>query len=143
METGPLSALCLPTWKSPTGPPNYSTAAPPGLDHFACYPLTPIAGDYHFVIPARVLLQDQFMPNFTSFNIQQNAKFLCASTTKFAYGRTYSPANPTDLSLTCFFFIQAGPGPAVIDQNQFGQGPIQPGYTQRWLCLPTKILHVS
>src|SRR5271165_4974094 len=40
LQTGQPLALCLPTWKSLTGPPNMSPDQPPGLSHFTCYPVT-------------------------------------------------------------------------------------------------------
>ena len=36
---GQPNALCVPSWKSLTGPPDKKPTTPPGLSHFACYPV--------------------------------------------------------------------------------------------------------
>jgi hypothetical protein len=40
LPTGQPNLLCVPSWKSLTGPPGTTPKTPPGLNHFTCYPVT-------------------------------------------------------------------------------------------------------
>jgi hypothetical protein len=42
--------LCVPSWKSLTGPPGMSPTTPPNLNHFTCYPVSEISGGYSAVV---------------------------------------------------------------------------------------------
>jgi hypothetical protein len=142
--TGGPTSLCLPSWKKRTGNPNQTPNAPTNLDHFACYGVTPLSATAPgFKIPPYAKVRDEFSPRFVTVKIQP-ANLLCIPTTKIASGKTYPPANPKDLSLTCFPINKTPYWKQFFDENQFGQGsvfPTQPvGSTYipfEELCLPT------
>jgi hypothetical protein len=142
LQTGQPNDLCLPTWKSLTGPPNKTPNQPPGLDHFTCYPVTYVPGTKPFQPPATVLLKDQFTSK--NISVQVGApELLCLPTTKTVGGVTYRAKN-TSAHLLCFEVSQT-PFPKVAwDENQFGTAQIAFSETSL-LCLPStkKVLSSS
>jgi hypothetical protein len=131
--TGQPSALCLPTWKSLTGPPNMTPNQPPGLDHFVCYPVQ-YADTTRFHIPPKVLLQDQFAA--TAVRVQVTTPVtLCVPTTKIANGVVYKANNPR-AHLLCFTVSKTPIKTPVFDQNQFGTDELNIQQTTV-LCLPS------
>jgi hypothetical protein len=136
LATSQPNLLCLPTWKSLTGPPGEKTAEPPGLSHFTCYPVTPVAGGGTYNPPA-VMLKDEFAKAPVNANVSPVPQELCIPTEKIVGSRVYKIVNP-DLSLLCF---PVSPTPIitpVFDQDQFGTGTIQVEKTN-WLCPPSTL----
>ena len=122
---GPKS-LCLPTWKKRSGPPKKTPVQPPRLDHFTCYGLTVIKGQYGFKIPALVKAQDEFnAPAFTQLKLGV-ADTLCVPTTKVYHGKVFQPQGQNDLSLVCFPSSKTPYWKSFYDQNQFGTGKVFP-----------------
>jgi hypothetical protein len=72
--------LCLPSWKSMTGPPNLKPTTPPGLNHFTCYPVADTAGTYK--IPSLVRLKDQFAAAPVTVQVSAVPSELCLPTKK-------------------------------------------------------------
>jgi hypothetical protein len=146
MTTNQPNVLCLPSWKSLTGPVvNPPSIQPPGLDHFTCYPVTVIRGQFS---PPPVSLADEFVPAGTPpVPVRVGAPTsLCLPTTKVVAGATFPSIDPIDHFL-CFRITPATPRRSpVFDFNQFGQGPvtIKPATaatSNEQLCLPsTKVL---
>ena len=139
---GPKS-LCLPTWKKRLGPPARTPNQPPRLDHFTCYGLTVMKGQYGFVLPPSVKVEDEFnVPTFTQVKLGV-ADTLCVPTTKLYKNKLFAPATPNDLSLVCFPSTKTPYWKSFFDQNQFGTGKVFPvAPTSRTtpfeeLCLPT------
>jgi hypothetical protein len=134
---GQPNLLCLPSWKSLTGPTHKKPSQPPGLDHFTCYPVTVSAGAYK---PPPVLLQDQFSAAATKAQVTPVPAELCLPTQKTVGTHVYRIINPT-LHLLCFPVTPTPVVPKVFDQNQFGTATISIRQT-KWLCVPsTKQLH--
>jgi hypothetical protein len=145
LSLGSASQLCLPTWKSLTGPPKMTPRQPPGLSHYTCYPVTAVtSGQYK---APGFQLQDEFAANpvparVTSFKPTQ----LCVPTTKTvvtATGTKVYPIVPGALQLLCFRVTQTPRRTPVFDQNQF-TGPgvrITIGSTLT-LRLPSTIGHL-
>ena len=130
--TGQPRALCLPTWKSLTGPPNQPTVQPPGLDHFTCYPVRYV-GTARFTPPPVVGLRDQFGNTVTAVGAPT---VLCLPTQKEANGVIYPITNPSE-HLLCFpVKVQFRPR-FVFDQNQFGTGLVHVIRANQ-LCLPSE-----
>jgi hypothetical protein len=131
--TGQPTGLCLPTWKSLTGPPNMTPNQPPGLDHFVCYPVQ-YADATRFRIPLRVSLQDEFAA--AAVRVKVGApETLCVPTTKIANGVVYKVHNPRAHYL-CFAVSPTPIISPVFDENQFGTAPLTIGQTTT-LCLPS------
>jgi hypothetical protein len=124
--------LCLPSWKSLTGPPTAKAAQPPGLDHFACYPVTVQQGAYH--APAGVMLRDEFARKLVSVRVNSVPKEFCAPTRKTVGKHVNKITNTT--SLLCFPVSKTPRKATVYDKNQFGSGVVHIRATS-WLCLPT------
>ena len=124
--------LCLPTWKSLTGPPNRKPVQPPGLDHFSCYPVT-YTGTGRFKPPAVVSLTDQFGSSKSKVG---NPVLLCLPTRKTVHGVVTPITNP-NAQLLCFAVTFPFKSRSVFDQNQFGTGRV---LVQKIgaLCLPSK-----
>jgi hypothetical protein len=142
MTGNPATRLCLPTWKSLTGPPKESVNQPPGLDHFTCYPLTMIPGAYAFHAPSVVKVEDEFSyPKYVQVKVGI-ANLLCVPTTKVVGGVTYKPQSPTDKSLMCFPEYTTPIKKLVYDLDQFGTGKVFPTQRNERLCLPT-VIHVT
>ena len=145
LETGQPSDLCLPTWKSLTGPPNKTPNQPAGLDHFTCYPATfapqQPGSKSKMKIPAAdtIGLTDQF--GFSHVAVLPESMSLCVPTTKIVGARTYQAEQPTE-HLLCMLVSQTPFVSGVWDQNQFGTGPVTL-YRTLSLCLPSTKIVVS
>ncbi len=144
LDTGQPSRLCLPTWKSLTGPPRMKPNQPPGLDHFTCYPVTYDPNTpSRYVPPGPVSLQDQFATSPVAVQVG-DPQLLCLPTTKIVTSaagvRTVYKANNPAAHLLCFSVTQTPFPPSVWDENQFGTSQINLDGTAV-LCLPsTKVL---
>lgn len=135
---GQPNLLCLPSWKSLTGPPQEKTAAPPGLGHFACYPVRDVSGEYH---PPAVMLQDEFSPSPVNAQVTPIPSELCVPTEKIVNGRVYTIIKPKQ-NLLCFPVTPTPIVNPVFDKNQFGSRPVTIERTST-LCPPTTIKLVS
>jgi len=124
--------LCLPSWKSLTGPPGMSPNQPPGLNHFTCYPVKVRSGSY---TPPPVMLQDEFAPAPVSAQVSPVPSELCLPTEKIVAGVDFPIINPT-MHLLCFPVSPTPIRNPVWDQNQFGTSVVSIGRTN-WLCLPS------
>jgi hypothetical protein len=129
--------LCLPSWKSMTGPPNLKPTTPPGLNHFTCYPVLDTAGQYK--IPPVVLLKDQFARTPVKVTVNPVPQALCLPTKKIvttaAGTKTYPMVDPAT-HLLCFAGPKTPIKPKVWDENQFGTSVVNIRAT-KWLCLPS------
>lgn len=129
--------LCLPSWKSMTGPPKLKPTTPPGLNHFTCYPVGDTNGSYK--IPPSVLLRDQFSPKLVPVQVSAIPSELCLPAKKIvktATGtRTYPMVNPA-VHLLCFGGVKTPIKPKVWDENQFGTSVVHIR-AAKWLCLPS------
>jgi hypothetical protein len=125
--------LCVPSWKSLTGPPGKTPHTPPGLNHFTCYPVTMSAGGYN---PPPVMLQDEFAAAPVNAQVAPVPAELCLPTEKILpTGKIFPIINPT-MHLLCFPVTPTPIISPVFDENQFGTHPITISAT-RWLCLPS------
>jgi hypothetical protein len=124
--------LCLPSWKSLTGPPMMTPNQPPGLNHFTCYPVHLVSGGY---APPPVMLQDEFAPAPVPATVNPVPAELCLPTEKIVGGVDYPIINATT-HLLCFPVSQTPIKNPVWDQNQFGTSAVTIGSTN-WLCLPS------
>jgi len=129
--------LCVPSWKSLTGPPGKSPTTPPNLNHFTCYPVRVTSGSYN---PPPVLLQDEFAHSPVSATVSPVPSELCLPTEKILpTGQVFPIINPTQ-HLLCF---PVSPTPIISpvwDENQFGTSPVTITST-KWLCPPsTKVI---
>ena len=133
LSLGDASQLCLPTWKSLTGPPRKKPNQPPGLNHFTCYPVSLQGGGYQ---PPPIMLQDEFAPQPVPAQVNPVPQELCLPTQKtvLTTGKVYKIINPA-MHLLCF---QVSPTPFLPawDENQFGMSKVNILHTQ-WLCLPS------
>jgi hypothetical protein len=134
--TGQPNLLCLPSWKSLTGPPHQKKPQPPGLSHFTCYPvrLAPGATGYPNV-PAVVQLKDEFTKKPVRAKVSNVPDELCLPTKK-VIGKKVTPAVNPRLHLLCFPVSSTPIVKKVWDQNQFGTQVIKIGKTTN-LCLPS------
>ena len=125
MDTGQPVLLCLPTWKSLTGPPNQTQVQPPGLDHFLCYTATADPNSTSRFTPPPLQLQDQFMPKPVSASALV-PNLVCLPTAKALSPLVAAqPTNFNDPHLVCFTLkVGAVRAPTVFDQNQFGTGAV-------------------
>src|SRR5580704_1054946 len=71
--------LCVPSWKSLTGPPGQQPNTPPNLNHFTCYPVTVKSGAY---APPPITLQDEFASAPVSASVNPVPQELCLPTEK-------------------------------------------------------------
>jgi hypothetical protein len=124
--------LCLPSWKSLTGPPGRTPNQPPGLNHFTCYPVKVQSGAY---TPPPVTLQDEFAPSPVSAQVNPVPAELCLPTEKIVAG-VDNPIINAATHLLCFPVSQTPIRPQVWDQNQFGTSVVQISRTS-WLCVPS------
>jgi len=127
--------LCVPSWKSLTGPPGKTPRTPPGLNHFTCYPvkLAPGSNPYN---PPPVMLQDEFAAAPVQAQVARVPAELCLPTTKILpTGKTFKIINPA-MHLLCFPVTPTPIISAVFDENQFGTRKIAISRT-RWLCAPS------
>ncbi len=129
---GQPNLLCLPSWKSLTGPPGQSPNQPPGLNHFTCYPVQVRSGSYN---PPPVMLQDEFATTPVSAQVSPIPTELCLPTEKIVAGVDFPIINPT-MHLLCFPVSQTPIRNPVWDENQFGTSVVSIGRTT-WLCLPS------
>jgi hypothetical protein len=131
LQPGQPNMLCLPTWKSLTGPPNRTPNQPPGLNHFTCYPVTVVSGAYN---PPQVKLQDEFAHAPVVAQVNPVPNELCLPTEKIVGGVDYPIINAAT-HLLCF---PVSPTPILQpwDQNQFGTSKINIIQTNS-LCLPS------
>ena len=134
MTTGQPNLLCLPSWKSLTGPPRMRTAQPPGLSHFTCYPVKLPAGTAGFN-PPPIQLRDQFAPRPVSVRVSRVPVELCLPTKKIVRGQVFPIVNPV-MHLLCFPVTHTPARPRVFDQNQFGTAVVIIGRTSM-LCVPS------
>ncbi len=133
---GQPTSLCLPTWKSLTGPPDQSPSQPPGLDHFTCYPVSYVRATPPFPdIPKFVTLTDQFGEHFATVGAPTQ---LCVPTQKTIGSHVTPITDPTD-NLLCFAVTlrRHGLHRTVFDQNQFGTGLVKVTNAET-LCLPSE-----
>jgi hypothetical protein len=127
--------LCVPSWKSLTGPPGKTPKTPPGLNHFTCYPvkLAPGTPPYN---PPPVMLQDEFAPAPVNATVNPVPSELCLPTEKILpSGKVFPIINPT-LHLLCFPVTPTPIISPVFDENQFGTRKVTIAQT-RWLCVPS------
>lgn len=129
--------LCLPSWKSMTGPPKLKPTTPPGLNHFTCYPVGDTNGSYK--IPPSVLLKDQFSAKPVRVQVNPVPSELCLPAKKIVKtatgAKTYPMVDPAT-HLLCFGGVKTPIKPKVWDENQFGTSVV---YIRaaKWLCLPS------
>jgi hypothetical protein len=131
LQPGQPNMLCLPSWKSLTGPPNMTPNQPPGLNHFTCYPVAVVSGAY---TPPPVKLLDEFTTTNVPATVNPVPTELCLPTEKMVGGVDYPIINPST-HLLCF---QVSPTPIrqPWDQNQFGTSKIAITQTNA-LCVPS------
>ncbi|HXW34159.1 MAG TPA: hypothetical protein VEJ87_06225 [Acidimicrobiales bacterium] len=137
LTTSSPTELCLPTWKSLTGPPNQTPNQPVG-NHYTCYPTKYVAGGGVFKPPAPVAVEDEFSPT-AAVTVKVGApKWLCVPTTKILpTGVSYPIVDPS-LYYVCFAVSHTPIIPKVFDENQFGQGPVTIKKTFA-LCVPSSV----
>jgi hypothetical protein len=124
--------LCLPSWKSLTGPPGMSPSQPPGLNHFTCYPVRVASGSY---APPAVTLQDEFATTAVPAQVSAIPTELCLPTEKIVGGVDFPIINPTT-HLLCFPVSQTPIRNPVWDENQFGTSIVNISRTNT-LCVPS------
>jgi hypothetical protein len=139
LTTGQPNLLCLPTWKSLTGPPDHKPVQPPGLNHFTCYPVKLAPGSAYQ--PPAVMLQDQFAPKPVPVKVNPVPVELCLPTEKIVGKHDFKIINAA-AHLLCFPVSQTPIKPRVFDENQFGTAKVAIGKTTT-LCLPSakKVVH--
>jgi len=134
--TGQPNLLCLPSWKSLTGPPKQTKPQPPGLSHFTCYPVRPAPGNKGYPnVPAFVQLKDEFVKQPVNAKVSDVPSELCLPTIK-VIGKHVTPMVNPRLHLLCFPVSQTPHPDKVWDQNQFGTQVLKIGNTTM-LCLPS------
>jgi hypothetical protein len=124
--------LCLPSWKSLTGPPHHTAPQPPRLNHFTCYPVKVAGGAYH---PPAVMLKDEFASKPVSATVNPVPVELCLPTEKIVGRHDFKIINAT-AHLLCFPVTPTPIKPTVWDQNQFGNETVKIIRTTT-LCLPS------
>ena len=129
--------LCVPSWKSLTGPPGRTPTTPPNLNHFTCYPVKLASSGY---TPPPVVLQDEFDPSPVSATVNPVPSELCLPTEKILpTGQVFPIINPS-LHLLCYPVSPTPIIPKVWDENQFGTSAVTISST-KWLCVPsTKVV---
>jgi hypothetical protein len=133
MTTGQPNLLCVPSWKSLTGPPGQTPTTPPNLNHFTCYPVTMKSGAYN---PPPVQLQDEFASQLVGAQVNPVPQELCLPTEKILpSGQVFPIINATQ-HLLCFPVSQTPIITPVWDENQFGTSPVNISST-KWLCPPS------
>jgi hypothetical protein len=135
LQPGQPNLLCLPTWKSLTGPPKTKSLQPKTLSHFTCYPVAKVvSGGYK---PPPVMLKDEFSPKPVSAQVSPVPQELCLPTQKtvIAKKKVYKIVNPV-WHLLCFDVTPPTPVKPAWDKNQFGTSAVKIIRTQ-WLCLPS------
>jgi hypothetical protein len=132
LQPGQPNLLCVPSWKSLTGPPGKKPKTPPGLSHFTCYPVQPVSGHY---APPAVKLQDEFAPAPVSAEVSPVPVELCLPTEKIVGSHVFPIINAA-MHLLCFPVSKTPIIPKVWDENQFGTSVVNIQATD-WLCLPS------
>jgi hypothetical protein len=137
VQPGKPNRLCVPSWKSLTGPPHMKANTPPGLNHFTCYPVRLAGGAYK--APAGILLRDEFSSKNVRVAVNPVPRQLCLPATKTittkAGTKSYPMINP-DMHLLCYSVSKTPIRNPVYAQNQFGSATMKVGNT-RLLCLPS------
>lgn len=136
LVTGSPNQLCVPSWKSLTGPPNQSPNTPPGADHYTCYPVKYAAGSTKYKAPASVQVQDEFSPGALTTVKVGAPQALCVPTEKILPSGAVFPINDPSLEYVCFKVSKTPVISPVYDENQFGTGTVTIKAT-KWLCLPS------
>ena len=127
--------LCVPSWKSLTGPPGKTPKTPPRLNHFTCYPVTLAPGTPPYS-PPPVMLKDEFAPAPVNAQVSGIPDELCLPTKKvLASGKIFKIINPA-MHLLCFPVTPTPIISPVFDENQFGTRKVAISQT-RWLCVPS------
>lgn len=134
LSVGQPQILCLPSWKSLTGPPKETTVAPPDLSHFTCYSVSYVKGTAPYKVPGPVSLKDEFSSKSVPVKVGA-PELLCLPTTKIIGKKTYPMVNAAE-HLLCFQVSQTPVKTPVFDLNQFGNGKVQIAKTSL-LCLPS------
>ncbi|HXQ62895.1 MAG TPA: hypothetical protein VN796_11215 [Acidimicrobiales bacterium] len=131
--------LCVPSWKSLTGPPNQTPTTPPGADHYTCYPASyPKGSTSKFTPPASVQVQDEFSPG-ALVKVKVGApQELCVPTVKILPTGLTFPINNPSLNYVCFKVSKTPIINPVFDENQFGTGTVTIKKT-KWLCVPSTV----
>jgi hypothetical protein len=132
---GQPNLLCLPSWKSLTGPPKQSAPQPPGLSHFTCYPVKLPAGTAGYQPPNPIMLKDEFAPKPVQVRVSPVPQELCLPTEKIIGNHDFKIVNPVT-HLLCFPVTKTPIVPRIWDQNQFGTAELAV-HTTKWLCLPS------
>jgi hypothetical protein len=129
--------LCLPTWKSLTGPPSQTQVQPPGLSHFLCYTASVDPNSPTRFAPPPLTLQDQFMTKPVRA-VAVTPNLLCLPTAKELSPLVgAAPVNFNGPHLMCFTLkVGSSPTPNVFDQNQFGSGAVSIKKLTE-LCVPS------
>ena len=139
LNVGQPKLLCLPTWKSLTGPPLEPTNQPPNLNHFTCYSVTYVVGTPPNKVPGAVSLQDEFNPAGPVPVTVATPQLLCLPTEKIiqsgGVATTYPIVNPNK-HLLCFAVSKTPFPTTVFDLNQFGPSTVSILKT-KMLCLPS------
>jgi hypothetical protein len=129
--------LCVPSWKSLTGPPGQTPTTPPNLNHFTCYPVRVTSGSYN---PPPVLLQDEFAHSPVPATVNRVPSELCLPTEKILPTGQVFPIINSAQHLLCFPVSPTPIVPTVWDENQFGTSVVNIMST-KWLCPPsTKVV---
>ena len=128
--------LCVPSWKSLTGPPGKTPRTPPRLNHFTCYPVTLAPGTPPYN-PPPVMLKDEFATaGAVNATVNPVPSELCLPTEKIlASGKVFKIINPA-MHLLCFPVTPTPIIPKVWDENQFGTSVVHIRATN-WLCVPS------
>jgi hypothetical protein len=132
------NSLCVPSWKSLTGPPGMTPNTPPGADHYTCYPVSYVKGAGTYKPPSPVQVSDEFSPT-RAVTVKVGApQTLCVPTEKILPNGIASIINNPDLNYLCFAVSKTPKINPVYDENQFGTGTVTIK-TTRWLCLPSTL----
>jgi hypothetical protein len=125
--------LCVPSWKSLTGPPGKTPTTPPGLNNFVCYPVTVRSGGYK---PPPVMLQDEWAPAPVPATVNPVPVVMCQPTELILPSGQMIPIINPSQQLLCFPVTQTPVIRPDWDENQFGTSSITIGIT-KWLCVPS------
>ena len=130
--------LCLPSWKSMTGPPKLKPTTPPGLNHFT---LLPGEGhDWGIQDPAGGAAEGPVRAGrrFRCRSTRCRKSSVCPTTkiVKTATGTKTYPIIDPKTHLLCFAGVKTPIKPKVYDENQFGTSVVHIRIA-KWLCLPS------
>jgi hypothetical protein len=132
LNPGQPNALCVPSWKSLTGPPKKQPTTPPGLNHFTCYPVKVVSGAYK---APPVMLRDEFTKKPVAAKVNAVPVELCLPTKKVVGNRIFPVINPT-MHLLVFRVSKTPTVPKVWDENQFGTSVVTINAT-KYLAVPS------